>query len=106
MQAFSFAEADYFQGVRYIRFDENFGGLDPAVMPLYDINGFIAGIQGAVSSTFRSSQGFEPESISAGPSLENLWEPQTLLFTLIRLSRPPLGSDVLDQVVPLTPISA
>ena len=32
-------------GERYIRWDDKIGRYDEAVMPLYDGNGFIAGIQ-------------------------------------------------------------
>ena len=39
---------DYFVGERYIRFDDEIGRNDEALMPLYDVNGFIAGIQVAV----------------------------------------------------------
>ena len=39
---------DYFVGERYIRFDDEIGRDDEAVMPLYDVNGFIAGLQVAV----------------------------------------------------------
>ena len=35
-------------GERYIRFDDEIGRDDEAVMPLYDANGFIAGLQVAV----------------------------------------------------------
>ena len=46
MQTYS---GDLFRGERYIAFDDNLGGDDHAVMPIYDVNGFIAGIQLAVS---------------------------------------------------------
>ena len=41
---------DYFVGERYIRFDDEIGRDDEALMPLYDVNGFIAGLQAAVST--------------------------------------------------------
>ena len=43
-----FSAEDYFVGERYIRFDDEIGRDDEAVMPLYDVNGFIAGLQVAV----------------------------------------------------------
>ena len=45
---------DVFSGERWIRYDSNLdeGRYDTAVMPIYDVNGFIAGIQIAVSFKF------------------------------------------------------
>lgn len=40
-----------FEGERFVRFDEDLGDEDKAVMPLYDVNGFIAGIQTGVSAS-------------------------------------------------------
>ena len=46
-----FSAEDYFVGERYIRFDDEIGRDDEAVMPLYDVNGFIAGLQVAVRNS-------------------------------------------------------
>ena len=46
---------DYFMGERYIRFDDEIGRDDEAVMPLYDVNGFIAGLQVAVRNPILES---------------------------------------------------
>ena len=46
---------DYFMGERYIRFDDEIGRDDETVMPLYDVNGFIAGLQVAVRNPILES---------------------------------------------------
>ena len=38
-----------FYGERWVAYDSQLGDLDYAVMPIYDVNGYIAGLQAAVS---------------------------------------------------------
>ncbi len=41
--------SSYFKGERMIKYEYELGENDPAVMPIYDVNGYIAGISTAVS---------------------------------------------------------
>lgn len=49
------ADNNYFRGERFIRYDDQLGAEDYAVMPLYDVNGYIAGIQTAVSFMYSNN---------------------------------------------------